>query len=79
MRIVDDESSFGVSMMFSLNGTDRFNDYIDTYYFEGFTLVLITEFILVVTPKLVFLLKPLRCIQKGISIIIQIVQVAMIA
>ena len=38
MRIVDDESSFGVSMMFSLNGTDRFNDYIDTYYFEGFTL-----------------------------------------
>jgi len=37
-RIVDDESSFGVSMMFSLNGTDRFNDYIDPYYFEGFTL-----------------------------------------
>ena len=30
-RIVDDESSFGISMMISLNGTDRFNDYIDPY------------------------------------------------
>ncbi len=37
-RIVDDESSFGVSMMFSLNGTDRFKNYNDPYYFEGFTL-----------------------------------------
>lgn len=37
-RIVDDESSFGVSMMISLNGTDRFNNYNDPYYFEGFTL-----------------------------------------
>lgn len=30
-RIVDDESSFGVSMMFSLNGTDRFKNYNDPY------------------------------------------------
>lgn len=37
-RIVDDESSFGVSMMFSLNGTDRFKNYNDPYYFEGFNL-----------------------------------------
>ena len=35
-RILDDESSFGVSMMFSLNGTDRFNNN-EPYYFEGFT------------------------------------------
>ena len=80
-RIVDDESSFGVSMMFSLNGTDRFKNYNDPYYFEGFTLVLITEFILVANPMLVFLLKPLQCIQKGITIIIfiQTMKVVMIA
>jgi hypothetical protein len=44
-------------------------------------LVLITEFILVANPMLVFLLKPLRCIQKGITIIIfiQTMKVVMIA
>ena len=42
-------------------------------------LVLITEFNLVANPMLVFLLKPLQCIQKGITIIIQMMQVVMIA
>ncbi len=34
---VNDESSFGISIMFSLNDTNRFNHY-EPYYFEGFTL-----------------------------------------
>ena len=81
-RIVDDESSFGVSMMFSLKWVP-----IDLKIImipitsRALPLVLITEFILVANPMLVFLLKPLQCIQKGITIIIfiQTMKVVMIA
>ena len=78
-RIVDDESSFGISMMISLNGTDRFNNYNDPYYFEGFTLSPYYRIYFGRKPNAGFLLKPLQCIQKGITIIIQMMQVVMIA
>ena len=37
-HIINDESSFGVSMLVSLDGTDRFSDYDNPYYNEGFAL-----------------------------------------
>ena len=37
-HIINDESSLGVSMLISLDGTDRFGDYDNPYYSEGFTL-----------------------------------------
>jgi hypothetical protein len=37
-HIINDESSFGVSMLISLDGKDRFGDYYSPYYYEGFAL-----------------------------------------
>jgi hypothetical protein len=37
-HIINDESSLGVSMLISLDGTDRFGDYSNPYYYEGFTI-----------------------------------------
>lgn len=37
-HIINDESSLGVSMLISLDGTDRLGDYDKPYYYEGFAL-----------------------------------------
>jgi hypothetical protein len=37
-RAINDESSFGINTMFSIEGESRFSDYESIYYFEGFTL-----------------------------------------
>jgi hypothetical protein len=37
-HIINDESSLGVSMLISLDGTDRLGDYDNPYYYEGFAL-----------------------------------------